>query len=536
MLKAKILFFCALIFTVSFSGETSTRNISNWSASDEYERGDMVLFEGIRYRALEESRNLAPNPFPFYVNDDDYAWERHIDISVPIFLARGARFFPRAHRKIRNILLECHLVAGVAGIASINLHKIRGVGFSEEGGGDLHSSWTTFIGASYLSRVVDSGDTIIDTTYLRLYNNFTERRRVHNAMEKIIHNIGDAGVAFGHALGDRSGASGRFNGDKREEANERRGRQVLNNDEHYEDLKRTFFTGTIYNAIREYHIKAAEAIDWAIDPLRGNITNTPPCGPDRKNGDIRKCLEEHRDNFTHLIKGDKDKGDPIWGVTRSALAVGRFILIDFMLSGLPLRNVRILGNPFVRINEPRRISAHARDMDAVRLLHKDSLQTLSADAKLMTWWGDYQIWHDPAAHPMYYAWDIDGDGVFDERSENRALTFTVVEFLDNPNGIDPSKERFNGRARIRYGDNKEAIVNVINSSFILAARITDDEGTSATVRRQFNFNDRTPALHHLTERLDGANPFLVSVRHKNSYSDMRHAHTQENGMRDTDLQ
>ena len=564
-MKVKYLFLVFFVITVFFSQEIEA-NVSHWSDTATYKVGDVVLLNGIRYMAMSnDNKGISPTSMIWNYEDEEFyeIWDRYIDISEPLFIPLiMPMFWQSVHRDIRDVFREDPFVKEIAAYSSINFNSTVSVGLFKEKT-SIHSSWGNFMvnrNKCTLCKNLDShircrGAHFKRGCIVREYNNYTNNKSQKKAIGQIIHNIGDAGVAFGHALSDSSKASGGV--DKRERANERRGWHIFNSESDVEDLVRTYFTGTIYDAITKYHDRTAEAILWAagdtlIDESTGDtirsvkaaIPNTGDCS--KSDGSVTKCHRKYEDEFIYLIKGDMNRngdgtGDPVWGVTRSAIAVGRFILADFMLTRMHFRNVLIRANPFVTPNEPKTVSAYARDPASVRFLHKDTLKGLSDHAMFMFNIGnDYELWYDPGVHRLNYKWDISGNGVFDDFN-GQNLTFRVVEFLDNsnnpiPSNINPSRERFNGRAVIEYrnnkGDNDRRTVRVINSSFQLSVNITDCRGKrGVTARRQFNFFDREPILRHSMERENEGNIFLVKVQHKNSYLDMSKPHYQENGMK-----
>ncbi|MDR0303776.1 MAG: hypothetical protein LBH98_03270 [Chitinispirillales bacterium] len=261
-----------------------------------------------------------------------------------------------------------------------------------------------------------------------------------SAYEQMVHNIGDAGVAFGHALNDLSNTSEKAKNslfpnergnDIREAGNEYAIRKAINRQNERQDIVKNYLTGSIYDAIAEYGIRTIEAVNWA----KQNIKATGKCNTGKEIANNDECFENNESNFNTLVYG---KGNPIWGVTSSAIAVGRAILIDAMLAEKPLEHGRIFGPSFLDSNNPDSsyiFTAYARDPDAVVIVHKDSLGSLSENAKRLVYNVkdeynneniNYELWHEPSVHNMYYEWLI-GDSIVFRNSENEVLNKNVKE-------------------------------------------------------------------------------------------------------------
>ena len=292
-----------------------SQSISYWNDSTSYERGkDIVIFQGIRYIAARDNLGARPDIF----SEGNVIWERIVPFRASPSSRIGARLFPQAHRNVRDMLTEIDgFVIGVDRIYGFNtVGKIRSVAtFREKDivGDYLHSSWNNFMvddfgdeisGLFRLEEISDSKDGInlnitdnmreryyelIRPRISREYLNYKNVWRDHyrwafgailapgllgggilpivpneriSAFEQMVHNIGDAMVAFGHALGDLSGTSNDKK-DIREAGNEYGIRKAINRESERQAFVRHYFTGSIYDAIAEYGIRSIEAINWA---------------------------------------------------------------------------------------------------------------------------------------------------------------------------------------------------------------------------------------------------------------------------------
>jgi hypothetical protein len=256
-MKSKaILAFILLSLSVLFAQKANIN--CYWNYNTDYYEGNIVLYKGIRYIADYNHRNISPDSVD---NDEIGAWsvlyhkieERSYEGS------EKQRALQSSHWEISEMLCDDPFVAYyLKTYLGRNTHY-RNVGGSQESDGkddDNHDSWEKFMVKKDCKFLVERLKR--NSTYYRAYLGYKDD------MRQIIHNIGDAGVAFSHALNNYSGKS---NHDMREAAHEHAIKKYINgpisDKKHREDLMATYFTGSIYDAIDEYERKVRVAIEWA---------------------------------------------------------------------------------------------------------------------------------------------------------------------------------------------------------------------------------------------------------------------------------
>lgn len=504
-----VVFIALLMLTNAFSQEIS---YSYWNNNTTYnEIMNIVFSEGVRYRAISDNLNEKPKLSENEEYEYEY-WERLTPLITPIPDGEVTiRLLPKAHEKVKDILVEIDgMVMGVEKLYDSDiLDKISKVAATREKeivGSYLHSSWVNFMVDGWddvyntfqLKRIEKDEyinfDDIDKNEYIRLlrphisreYRNYrytsyddpnivvpilgsalsgamadifadrimsklTSKGRT-GAYEQILHNIGDAGVAFGHALEDLSGSSNNED-DIREEANEFAAKKAMNalagDKERQEFAREYYISGSIYDAIAEYGYRTIEAVNWA----KQNIPATGDCNSGKTVAKNDNCYRDHEDKFKTLVKG---KGNPIHGVTGSAIAVGRMILIDAMLSEQPLEHERIFGTSFFKpYDTSYTFNAYARDPDAVVIVHKDSLYSqITTNSKRLIYDVEdglenpipYELWHKPEAHDMYYEWFINGNRIFKNSSIEKQYNACVekeASYLNTHNSYTEALDSFN---------------------------------------------------------------------------------------------
>ncbi|MDR0303942.1 MAG: hypothetical protein LBH98_04105 [Chitinispirillales bacterium] len=514
-MKTKIIFILLFCSIAVFS-----QSISYWDDSKDYERNkDVVLFQGIRYYPAMNN-NLDERPD---AEDSDY-WERLVPLRMPIITTPQLRLLPKAHEKFKDILTELDgFVKGVESHCNSGiLKKISKVALTREKevvGSALHNSWGDFMVSKTEWNKIKKGQhennpdtlrSIVTRTYNRYKNlyltgqgNFMREEidgllfvgtgnllilgisrwiasegRI-GAYEQIAHNIGDASVAFAHALDGYLPPSDKR--DIREAGNEFAVKKLTNSQSERHELKRNYFTGSIYDAIAEYGIRTIDAINWA----KNNIKNGGSCHKLSEALKNDNCYHEYESKFNILVKG---QGDPIWGVAGSAIAVGRAILIDAMLAEKPLEHERIFGPSFLKPDTNYTFTAYARDPDAVVLIRTGTQLSVNAKRIIHTVEDgdngsiiDYELWHEPSAHPMYYEWFI-GENRFSPGPNVESVYNRLVEKRDSLKNMSDSlsvKEMVLNSKEIMLVDKekelryKEFILSSYENSDFLLNEISD---------------------------------------------------------------
>ena len=564
-MKIKSIFIVLFLFVAIFS-----QSIPYWESGENYKRFDIVYLYGVRYIANKDGINSMP---PQSGNDD---WHRIVPLRFPLKPERQSRLYPIEHNDVRKLLLDDDFVKEVEKICNYSLDFVGRAGIFREKdivGDVLHSSWRNFMvndssdwdntDSLYWKALKNPLDELRYKIITRGYNDYKDisksteswiialqwiflvpvtpfvSEKREGAYEQILHNIGDAGVAFAHAL---SGSLPLGYSDLRELANEYAVKQLSDDD--WSKLKKTYFTGSIYDAIAEYGKRTLETLDWARDniPLKDNCfqelilnedclreldytysTNSINDCYEYKTSKYM-CYEQNINEFKLLVKGDKDKKDTVWGVLRNSISVGRFILVDAILADLSLLHQKIKGEPFVEPNKPHNLTAYAKDPDAVLFLHRDKKQgtkwTDTSELLIDNIFTDYQLWHEPSAHPMKYEWDFNNSGRYDYLSPNGNITFII----DIPQGmtIDSLNLRDNKEREIilkTLTDGKSFPVKVRNTCFTIAAKITDDEDSSAVVKKQLTFFNAIPIAEAEIKKGNTETPYIVKVKRSDIYSD-----------------
>ena len=448
-MNSKKIFTVLALFGLVFSQETHF-----WSSVTHFGAGDTVFFRNARYIAVEDSVIGGEHIFEDRIinstpgEDHGLFWRRAVPLVTPaVQSGRQPRLLPGAHRDAKRLLIEYDgFVRGVAEIAGFDLNDIGSVGLFREKqvvGSMLHSSWGDFMVnggrwdpiADTLTRFPnhqfntdpDALREAIRSIVERRYNRYPRKGK----FEQIIHNIGDAGVAFNHSLSSYLPCSGR-----RERGVEIAARNILDDTDNWQDISSTYFVGSIYNAIAEYGIRTLSALRWA----KGNTNTDGYCGIPWKIIFIiplpapepftfnYECYKKHRNEFELLVR------DQNLGVMRFALAVGRHILIDAILAERPLEHQRIIGEPFLRPNATHNFTAYARDPDAVIFIRSGDNSRLTPNSKRLVYnvrdGSDtvrYELWHEPSAHDMYFEWSINGNRIFpNSATENAYNAFTAI--------------------------------------------------------------------------------------------------------------
>ena len=533
-MKNKLIIFVLFLFEIAFSN-----SVSFWNDSTSYNRGDTVIFNNVRYVATVDGINTrafieeGENSFGTVPGDNDLLhWHRIVPLEIQT--GPGLRMGPVGHRRLKDFFVNYdRFVIGVASKYNFDLNIIECVGINREKTypgkvGDMHSGWSNFMVDGWCTETIrnlinqgHNGDSLMRAvTVKRKYNNYRNWSKDNGtlngragAFEQIMHNIGDAGVAFAHALGGYLELDGWA--DLRELANEYAAKKALN-DNNWENMSYPYFTGSIYDAIREYGLRTRRALDWA----RERIKKEGRCRAGHKAwillGVYPSCYTKYSDDFDKLVKSQE------YGVMRFAIAVGRFILIDAILTERPLEHQRIRGEPFLRsdANHRHTFTAFARDPDAVLISNINNPdRRLTSNSKLLLDFPNrgYQLWHEPSVHDMSYYWDIRGNGYFNDFSDtnNGNITFTVVSASD----WNAIKAGGDGSVVLRIeGRDGNIPINIKEGGFNISVKIKDDEGDSAIVIKPLTFRSSIPIANvnikkgnRVTER-----PYIAKVRHKNT--------------------
>ncbi|MCL2843876.1 MAG: hypothetical protein FWE23_00245 [Chitinivibrionia bacterium] len=505
------------VLTLLFGEET---NICTWNANTYYNAGEVVLFQGRKYFAEFDDKGTMP----YQVNSNEqFVWHLVDNYDIPI-PSRSVRMAPISHIQVSYMLSDDPFVSHyVKRHLPFGFISLRAVGLSREKAfinsrfkDYLHSSWKTFM-------VTEKGThksmrTLRNHEFYREYLNYKDTTTLKKAFRQIIHNIGDAGTAFGHALSDYLEASG--NVDARELANELAISDYINNPisnrSNRQNLMTTYFLGTIYDAIDLYEKRTRVALEWARinipKPSLGEPCFIPFVG-------TANCLVTYYDQFQTLIHGNGTifhNGEPVYGVTRSAMAVGRFIMIDAILARLPLQDMRITPsatNIGLDYGASLKFTAFARDPDAIRFELRDGTQSDPAKR--------YRIQHDPNAHDMFYQWRLtDKDGNTVRFPSVQTKTDSLVMTVIDSSGITGEEDKKSGFLGVRLSDGAGNTLNttirVENSQFAITARFQDDEGDTAFISRNISVFNRLPEANFQFFRGNQriSNPHILLVQRK----------------------
>ncbi|MDR0304440.1 MAG: hypothetical protein LBH98_06715 [Chitinispirillales bacterium] len=525
-MKNRLILFVLFLFKTAFS-----QSISFWNDSTFYNTGDIVFFKNVRYIATmdsinkylyiglcdEDSISVIPG------EDDGFHWQRLVPLRVPIG-TNNLRMLNIGHHRMDNLLTDYDgFVMGVMDMYDFfdNMVAVGGSKDIFSKYDKIHGCWSGFmvdklkwdVVKSDMRKWIENGQPENDREVLyyklcsivsREYNKF-ERMGFSKkrAYEQIIHNIGDAGVAFSHALDDYTGTS-EDKDDRRERANEYAAKKALNED-NWGSMSNIYFTGSIYDAIAEYGIRTLKALKWAKE----NIGRDGSCNTRARN---YACYIRYSSRFDKLAK------DENYGVTKFSIAVGRFILIDAILAELPLEHQKINGEPFIKQSKSKyTFTAYARDPDAVWILHKDSTKnTITTNSKLLINLPEkgYQLWHDLSAHDMFYYWDITGNGTYhDYYSRNNGdITFNVVSVSD----WDIVEAGGDGTIDLQIEGGGKLTVNIKEGCFNVSVKIKDDEGDSALVTKQITLRNSIPVAKANLKKGMSEKPYVAKVIHKNT--------------------
>jgi hypothetical protein len=485
-----------------------------WRADTTYSTHDIVFYEGRRYIAEFENTNFKPDSI-----DDEYnrAWRIMSLFDINENASEGGRqqrMLPIEHISMKTLLTTDRFVhyhiARHTGY--LNIMFRWDVGLSKERpivGDYLHSSWENFM--------VKEGKGGVGTQRkrpddYREYLNYSRRRNIsfERALMQMIHNIGDAGVVFGHALGDYAGTSHNSR-DLRELAKEYAVNRAFANNRQNE-IRASYSLGTIYDAIDEYERKVRVAVNWA----KANIPSGGPCNNSTwlNTGQLansRDCYNAYSEIFDRLV------ADPVYGVTRSAFAVGRFILIDAILANLPIQNARISSNKMILSPEVGQIctlTAFARDPDAIEFVLDEPN---NGDPN------NYRINYREGLHDMFYQWQFTDENnrivYFPENAGNKNNSIEIL--VKDASGLTGQNDNRNGALLITVSnrnESKDIRVAVRDSRFAVRVRFEDDEGDTAFAIRNITLHTPIPEPNIWFTRGNVSkadNPYIALVFEKN---------------------
>jgi len=502
-------------------GTIFSQSVSYWESNRRYNRGDTVYLDGIRYIATRNimtnytsPRNgsifwhrIVPFRFPLEAGVQTQLSLRGISDDVQYTESESAvqpRLVQSGHEKLRDRLLNDEFVKKVLEYCNYSLDFVDNVGLQREKHNSsdiLHSSWNNFMvndwNTETVRELIEQGhnpDSLMrNVNITRRYNRYKndDRERpwrayggTRGAFEQIIHNIGDAGVPYNHALSGFLSLGGNLELDYEIYVGTRLSPTCWDN------LQRTYFPGSIYDAISLYGKRTLETLLY------------------RRDNDVDRY---------RMAAGNRYVGHPVWGVMRNAFAVGRFILVDAILADLPLMYQRIMGSPFVVPNEPHTLTAYAKDPDAVLFLHRNNRVgenglTDTSELLIPNIFGEYNLWHEPSAHPMTYKWDFSNNGNYDTLGSNITFTIEIPQGLTlNDLNLRDNRDR---QVRMKVEGRTDPFpVRVRNTLFTVKVKITDDEGDSAIVRKQLTLSNTIPIVaEEFRKGNTNRNPYIVQVR------------------------
>jgi hypothetical protein len=211
------------------------------------------------------------------------------------------------------------------------------------------------------------------------------------------------------------------------------------------------------------------------------------------------CYSDNTGYFNTLTYGNGGTsydGNKIYGVTRSAMAVGRFIMIDAILASLPLTDAKITCSETsigLEKGSKSTFSAYAKDPDAIRF---ELIEGKPDDGN----YKNYRIQYDRNAHEMYYRWEFTcengekkffpGKEVSDYKNDEM-----IIEIVDSTGLTGKDDKRAGLLSVLIKGKDKDSLplkIKVENSQFIVKARMMDDEGDTTSAIKTVMINNRLP--------------------------------------------